>query len=65
MTALHGGTDDVDAMRNMLRNDDHWEKPKYVSRSAAKPLHTTSRLSERLLEKPTASGQLGSDSDTT
>jgi len=49
MTVLQGGTDDAQAMRSMIRNDDNWDKPKYVSRSAPRALNTTSRRSEKLV----------------
>ena len=48
MTAVHGGTDELQAKRVGERADDFGEKPKYVSRAASKPLYTTSRQSERL-----------------
>ena len=55
---MYGGTGDVQARRAGYRNDDNWDKPKYISRASRKPLYTTSRQGEKLPKM-----QMGSPSE--
>lgn len=59
--AVHGGNEDERARRAGVRNDDNWDKPRYVSRAAAMPLYTISRQSKKLPQNRGDSASIDSD----